>query len=138
MKNNMSLITTIVSIFSINCFAQESRLAVDEVAQKKYVYVDVIKTYERVALKGYKSIDMFEKIANSYYTNFNMLKAADWYCELFTLTSDLEPEYYYRYAKALTAIGQKDRASEILEQFNEKNQSVANSKIHLKNKYHEK
>ena len=118
----MFLITTIVSVFSFKGFAQESRLALDEVSSKKYVYIDVIKTYERVALKGYKSKDMFEKIANSYYTNLNMAKAADWYCELFALTSDLEPEYYSRYAKALIAIGQKDKANQILELFIKKDQ----------------
>jgi tetratricopeptide (TPR) repeat protein len=134
----MFLIITTVSVFAFNGFAQESRLAIDEVAPKKYVYVDVIKTYERIALKGYKSIDMFEKIADSYYSNSNMVKAADWYCELFVLTSDLEPEYYYRYAQALTAIGQKDKASEILEKFIKKYQHIGNSKILLKNKHHEK
>jgi hypothetical protein len=120
MKKNILLFITIVSVFSFNCFAQESRLALDEVAQKKYVYVDVIKTYERVALKGYKSIDMFEKIANSYYINLNMVKAADWYCELFALTSDLEPEYYYRYGQSLKAIGQNDKANAMLAQFYKK------------------
>ena len=137
MKNNILLLITIVSVFSFNCFAQKTGVPLDE-TQKKYVFVDVIKTYERVAEKGYKSIDMFKKIGNSYYNNFELGKAARWYGELFAMTSDLEPEYYYRYAQSLKAIDQNDKANEILELFIQKYQQNNNPKILLKNNHHEK
>lgn len=88
-----------------------------------HAYVYMIKTYEKVAEKGYKSVDIFQKLGNCYFFNSEMNKASRWYCELFEMTSDLEPEYYYRYAKSLTSIGENDKANEILEKINKKSQN---------------
>jgi tetratricopeptide (TPR) repeat protein len=105
-------------LFSAN--AQNKKIIKVEEKQNKYVYVDIIKTYERVAEKGYKSIDMFQKLGNSYYSNFELDKAARWYCELFAMTTNLESEYYYRYAESLKSIGENEEAKEILELFNKR------------------
>ena len=120
MKNSMFLFITIVSVFSFNCFSQKAIIPTADKKIAKYVNVDVIKTYERVAEKGYQSVDMFKKIGNSYYSNFELDKAARWYCELFSMTTDLEPKYYYQYAKSLKSIGENDAANEILEKLNQK------------------
>ena len=48
-----------------------------------------------------------------------MEKAARWYCELFEMNTDLESEYYYRYAKSLKSIGENDKALEVLEKLNQ-------------------
>jgi hypothetical protein len=119
MKNHKYLLITIVSVFTFNSHAQKAEVTPKN--KTKYVEIDVIKTYERVAIKGYKSIDMFQKLGNSYYTNFEMEKAARWYCELFTMTTDLEPKYYYQYEQSLRSIGQNDEANAIIEKFNQKN-----------------
>jgi tetratricopeptide (TPR) repeat protein len=84
-----------------------------------YAYIVMIKTYERVAEKGYKSVDLFQKLGNAYYYNAEMDKAAKWYGKLFAMTSDLKPEYYYRYANSLKAIGQNDKANQMLGKFNQ-------------------
>lgn len=84
-----------------------------------YAYIFKIKTYERIANKGYKSVDIFKKLGNAYYFNLDMEKAAKWYSELFALTSNVETEYYYRYALSLRAIGDNDKANEMLEKFNQ-------------------
>lgn len=86
-----------------------------------YAYVFMIKTYERIAEKGYKSVEMFQKLGNCYFFNSEMDKAARWYCELFEMNTDLDSEYYYRYAKSLRSIGENDRANEIMTKFNQKN-----------------
>jgi len=145
MKKNIILFITMVSVFSFNCFAQMTKVSLTEDTQIKYVYVDVIKTYERMAEKGFKSIDMFKKMGDSYYSNFELDKAAKWYGELFDMTSDLEPEYYYRYAQSLESVGQIDKANETLEIFNQKSENFFqkqrqndNPKILLKNNHHEK
>jgi tetratricopeptide (TPR) repeat protein len=85
-----------------------------------YAFVFMIKTYERIAEKGYKSVEMFQKLGNCYFYNSEMEKASRWYCELFEMNTDLESEYYYRYAKSLRSIGENDKASEILEKLNQK------------------
>ena len=119
MKNYI-LLYIIITIFSIKAYSQKEKEPSVILNQKKYVEIDVIKTYERVAGKGYKSVDMFKKIANSYYSNFEPEKAVSWYCELFAMTSNLEFEYYYRYAESLKSIGQNEEAYQLLKKFNQK------------------
>jgi len=102
-----------------------------------FAYVIMLKTYERVAEKGYKSIDIFQKLGNGFYFNAEYKKAARWYGELFAMTSDLEPEYYYRYAQSLKAIGQNDEAKRMLEIFYQK-AANDNKRILLKNIQNEK
>lgn len=119
MKKYILIYIAILSVNSFNSYAQKAELAPKN--KTKYVEINIIKTYERVALKGYKSIDMFQKLGNSYYTNFEMEKAARWYCELFTMTSDLESKYYYQYEQSLRSIGQNEEANAVIEKLNQKN-----------------
>ncbi len=120
MKNFILLCITIVSVFSFGSYAQKAKVAAADKKYDNYAYIDAIKTYERVADKGYKSVDLFQKLGNSYYFNSELDKAAKWYGELFAMTSDLEPEYYYRYAQSLKSIGQNDKANDMLEKFHQK------------------
>jgi len=122
MKNYKIIFIAILSINSFKSYSQKTEASSKNIT--KYVEIDVIKTYERVAIKGYKSIDMFEKLGNSFYTNYEMEKAARWYCELFTMTSDLDPKYYYQYAESLRSIGQNDEANNIIEKFNKKQEAI--------------
>ncbi len=85
--------------------------------ESKYAYIVKIKTDERVAEKGYKSVDIFQKLGNQFYYNGEYDKAARWYGELFSMTTDLKAEYFYRYSNTLKAIGEKDKAAEMLEKF---------------------
>jgi tetratricopeptide (TPR) repeat protein len=118
MKNSIILFITIVSVFSFNGYAQKAKVSTAEKKHGNFANIDAIKTYERVAEKGYKSADMFKKLGNSYYYNTELDQAAKWYGELFAMTQDVEPEYYYRYAQSLRTIGQNDKADAMLEKFN--------------------
>jgi tetratricopeptide (TPR) repeat protein len=86
--------------------------------QTRYAAVVMIETYERVAEKGYKSVDIFQKLGNAFYFKNELDKAARWYGELFAISFDLAPEYYYRYSASLKAIGENDKANEMLARFN--------------------
>ena len=134
MKKNILLYITIVSVFSINIYSQKAKLATADKKYDGYAYVDAIKTYERIAEKGYKSVDMFKKLGNAYYFNAQFDNAAKWYGELFTMdTSNLEPEYYYRYAQSLRAIDQNDKANQMMELFNQKSSNDSRAKLFKKN-----
>lgn len=134
MKIFLLLCITIVSVFSFGGYAQKAKIAAADKKYDSYAYVDAIKTYERVAEKGYKSVDMFQKLGNSYYFNSKLDNAAKWYGELFAMTSDLEPEYYFRYAQSLKAIGQNDKANEMLEKFYQKAGNDNRAKLYEKSK----
>src|SRR3970040_793976 len=117
MKNIILFYITIISVFSFNIYSQKASVAAADKKYANYAYVDAIKTYERVAEKGYKSADMFKKLGNAYYFNAKLEDAAKWYGELFALTTDLEPEYYYRYAQSLRSIGENDKANDLMKKF---------------------
>ena len=120
MRNIIIYITTSLSLISFKIHSQNENFYVTTKINDKYAYVDVLKTYERVANKGYKSVDLFQKLGNSYYLFAKLDKAAKWYGELFAMTSDLEPKYYNQYAQSLIFIGQKEKAVEILDKLKQK------------------
>ena len=85
----------------------------------RYAYIDAIKTYERIAKKGYRSVDLFQKLGNAYYFNANLPMANKWYGELMNMNEELDAEYYYRYAQSLKAVGDYRKADAMLLKFNE-------------------
>jgi len=120
MKLPQIIFFMLVSLLSYNGFSQNSKVYRTDRVGESYAYVNVTKTYERVAEKGYKSIDLFQKLGNAFYTDLNMVKAAKWYGELFALTTDLDPIYYDQYAKSLCAIGEEEKADVIVEKLKQK------------------
>ncbi len=84
--------------------------------EKKQIYaiIDIVNTYERILEKGYQSIDMLTRVANSRYFDGDLAKAAKWYTQLYALKKDQQPEFYYRYAQSLKSINQYDKAAEMM------------------------
>jgi outer membrane protein OmpA-like peptidoglycan-associated protein/tetratricopeptide (TPR) repeat protein len=134
MKNFTILYITIISVFSLNSYSQQGKIATGDKNYDNYAYIDAIKTYERVAEKGYKSEDMFKKLGNSYYFNSEFDKAAKWYGELFTMNTEVEPEYYYRYAQSLKSTGDLTKANKMLDLFNQKSKKDTRGKLYENDK----
>lgn len=83
----------------------------------RFLYVDAIKTYEKVAKKGYKSIQLFCKLGDSYYFQSRYAEANQWYEQLFSLQKKVAAEYYFRYAQTLKSVGNYDKAAEMMQAF---------------------
>ena len=143
MKNTLPYLL-LISFFHFGSYGQNEKLYITTKISDKYAYIDVVKTYERVAAKGYKSVDLYQKLANSFYKNLEFTKAAKWYCELFTLTTDLDSEYYNRYAQSLICTGQIIEANEVLEKLRQRsamvfaNNDKAITYDYFKNNYYQK
>lgn len=121
MKNSILLSLILVSaFFSLKTYSQQSKVNSGDKKYDQYAYINAIKTYEKVANKGYKNEDMFKKLGNSYYFNSEFDGAAKWYGELFAMNTNVEPEYYYRYAQALKSTGDTAKANKIMDEFNTK------------------
>ena len=133
MKNYILLFLIIVNVFSFDSYAQQSKINAADKKYDNYAYIDAIKTYEKVANKGYKSEDMFKKLGNSYYFNSNFEGASKWYGELFAMNTSVEPEYYYRYAQSLRAIGQTELANKMMDEFATKFKDDIRSKLYNEN-----
>lgn len=122
------------SIVSLSGFSQEAAVKKGDKKYKKYAYIDAIKTYERVAEKGYKSPDMLQKLGNSYYFNADLANAAKWYGELFAMTEDVDAEYFYRYSQSLKSIGEYEKANQMLDKFNQKSGVDTRAKLYTTQK----
>ena len=134
MKTKLILITIIISCLTFDGIAQKTA---EKIADKKYeqfAYINAIKTYERIANKGYKSVEMFKKLGNSYYFNAELKQAGKWYDELFSMKQDLDAEYFYRYAQTLKALGEYSKADEMLLKFSEKSGADSRAKLFNSNR----
>ncbi|GAA3747073.1 OmpA family protein [Flavobacterium ginsengisoli] len=130
MKNYTILFVTIIGAFSFSTYAQQAKVNSGDKKYDSYAYVDAIKTYEKVANKGYKSEDMFKKLGNAYYFNSDFQNAAKWYGELFAMNTDVEPEYYFRYAQSLKSSGDMAKANKLLDEFNAKSKNDSRGKLY--------
>ena len=119
----------VLSIVSINVYSQKLKVAKADKEFDKFAYIDAIKTYERLFEKGYKSVDMFQKLGNAYYFNADLENAEKWYSKLFVLTQNVDPEYYFRYAQSLKAIKIYNKADELLLKFNKKSGNETRAKL---------
>ncbi len=128
MKKQLLLCLAIASFLSNSSFAQKAKIASADKKYNSYAYIDAIQTYERLANKGYQSVEMFEKLGNAYYFNSDFEKAAQSYEKLYQLQSELTPEYYYRYAQSLKATGKEKEAATILAKFENKSSEDSRSK----------
>ena len=128
MKNYTLLCLILLNIFY--GYSQQSKVNSGDKKYDGYAYVDAIKTYERVAEKGYKSEDLFKKLGNSYYFNSEFEGAAKWYAELFAMNPSPEAEYFYRYAQSLKSTGQLAKADKVLNEFNTKYKNDSRGKLY--------
>jgi tetratricopeptide (TPR) repeat protein len=126
---NRTLYTLLIFIVSMSMFSQKVKEAKADKAYDKFAYVDAIKTYERIFEKGYKTPDMLQKLGNAYYFKADLDNAAKWYGELFALTQDVDPEYYYRYAQSLKSIKDYKKADEMMAKFGQKSGNDLRAKL---------
>lgn len=103
-----------------NLSVQAQQKSVVQKADKQYeklAYVDAIKTYEKLAEKGYKSEELFQKLGNAYYFNAQLNKANVYYAQLFAGYPNQDNEYRYRYAQTLKSAGDYTQSDALMAQF---------------------
>ena len=110
-------------VFVFFGYSQEVKLKKANSNYENFQYEDAIVTYEKLAKKGYKSVELFSKLGDSYYFQSKLKEANKWYNDLFSLKKKLNSEYYFRYAQTLKAVGNYKKADEMMEKFNQVNTS---------------
>lgn len=125
------------SLLSVITLTTSAQKGAENKADKNYdkmAYIDAIKTYERIAEKGYKTPEMLQNIANAYYFNADLVNAEKWYSELFAMTEEVEPEVFFRYSQSLKGVGNYTKADEMMAKFNQKSQSDTRGKLGVSQK----
>lgn len=109
-----------------NGFAQEVKQDVKEdrlvtkanESYENYSFSLAIDIYKRVLDKGYVSADLLKKLGNSYYFNADYNEASEIYGRLVeNYPSDVEPEYYFRYAQTLKTLGDYENSKVAMSKF---------------------
>ena len=109
--------SALIAFVSLSAFAQDKILKKGNKEYDKYAYFEAKDIYEKVASKGHKSVDLFQKLGDSYYFNADLVTANKWYTELFAMNEPVEPEYLFRYSQTLKAIGDIKKSDEYLQKF---------------------
>lgn len=137
MKIQTSLLCLLLSTFL--AFSQEKKI---KKANEKYddlAYIDAIDIYQKVADKGFKSKELFQKLGNSYYFNGQLAEANKWYTQLFKMNATdannfVNPEYYYRYSQTLKSVENREKADQYLNLFAIQSASEIRAKLYVNNK----
>ncbi|CAH8295798.1 WD40 repeat protein [Mariniflexile fucanivorans] len=135
MKIKLSnIFISFLTIVAFSGYAQKATVKKATYDYNNFSYVKTSDILLDVANKGFKSVDLFQKLGNSFYFNNKMEEAAKWYGELMNLDevkleNNLDPEYYYRYAQALKSIENYDESDKWMQKFSE----VAKDDIRVRN-----
>ncbi|MDR6846507.1 hypothetical protein [Flavobacterium granuli] len=82
-KINHLVFLSFAFIFLVITNANSQTVHYDSINKQKFVLVNVQKTYERIADKGYESVEIYESLGNYYYENKNFLKSKLYFDRLF-------------------------------------------------------
>ena len=134
MKIKLFVYFTLLIFISFSGYSQERSVVPADNKYEQYEYIDAISIYEKVAEKGYKDEQLFQRLGNAYYFNANFEKAAKWYDALFLMNKNQGPEYLYRYSQALKSKGDYNKANKILDQFEKTTENDLRAKLYQKHK----
>ncbi|MDD7887970.1 OmpA family protein [Flavivirga sp. 57AJ16] len=112
------LLIFICLLFNYMVFPQKRLMKEAKKQYTMYEYKNAQETYLKVAEKGYKSLELFKNLGNSYYFNAQFVEASKWYKELMThYENEIDAEYYYRYAQTLKSKGNYELADYYMDKF---------------------
>lgn len=109
--------STVLALVCFSAQSQEKTINKGNKEYNKFAYFEAKDIYEKVANKGFKSVDLFQKLGDSYYFNADLVGANKWYAELFAMNETVDPEYLFRYAQTLKASGDMKKSNEYLQKF---------------------
>lgn len=109
----------ILALSAATTYGQADKLKEADKKFERYAFIDAQKIYLEVAEAGYKSVNLFKKLGDSFYFNSDFENAEKWYSELFKLEQDLPKEYFYRYGQSLRALEKYELGDEYLVKYDE-------------------
>ncbi|MDX1470585.1 MAG: OmpA family protein [Flavobacteriaceae bacterium] len=123
MKKQKIYLTLLFGFIISFGYSQQAQIRKAEKSYDNFAYVKTSEILLEVANKGYKSVDLFQKLGNSFYFRNKMEEAAKWYGELMAMTEDVDREYMFRYAQSLKAIKNYEESDKWMRKFYEANKA---------------
>lgn len=118
MKKTYIYTALISFLFFVSGFSQTKKIENANRKYERFAYIDAQKIFLKVAQKGYKDKEIFEKLGNSYYFNADYDNANIWYEKLLLEYSDkVEAEYYFRYAQSLKSSEKYEESDKMMDKF---------------------
>ena len=130
------LIIHIFSVFLLvgSTFAQENKIKKANEEFESYDYIDARKIYLNVVEDGYESVQVFEKLGDTYYFNSEYAEANKWYEQLVNnYPNEVKPEYYFRSAQTLKSVGRFEESKAMMEKFNLSSEGSSLAKEQMNN-----
>ncbi len=110
----------IMLLVSGSSFSQKGKVARANKTFDKYSYIDAREVYLKVVEDGYKSAEIYKRLADTYYYNSEYKSASKWYSSLFNeFPNEIEAEYYYRGAQSLKSAGDYDKSDDVMKLYYE-------------------
>ncbi len=120
MLKRLLFLFVLIFTFSTSTNAQDRLVNKANAEYEDYSFSPAIDIYKRVIDKGYVSADMLKRLGNSYYYNADYEGASKTYARLVDeYTTDVGPEYYFRYAQTLRTLGEYDKSDAMMSKFTE-------------------
>ncbi len=120
MKLKIYIVLVFVFALAIKSYSQTAAIRKATKEYEKFSYVKTSDILLEVANQGYKSVDLFQKLGNSFYFRNKMKEASKWYGELMALGETVDAEYSYRYAQSLKAIENYTESDKWMQNFIDK------------------
>ena len=116
MFKKLSILLIVFS--SVLSFSQEKKINSSNDNYDNYAFIDARQMYLEIVNNGYESVELFQKLGDTYYFNNDYKNAHKWYSRLFEYNQDtISKEYYFRYIQSLKAVGDYTKATELLKQY---------------------
>lgn len=129
-----AFIFVILCSTALTVTAQQGKLARADKKFNQLAYIDAIEIYKDLVAEGFKSYQVFNKIAEAYYYNGKYAQAEEWYSKLTESYADsVSDEHYFRYAQTLRAIKEYDRSDDMMQIFAKRSGNDFRAKLFVDN-----
>ncbi|MDG5491177.1 OmpA family protein [Psychroserpens sp. SPM9] len=126
-------------IYSLSClffiiaisYGQSKKIEQANKLFESYQYVDAIEAYLELVKNKEADAQTYKRLADSYYSVFNIEEAAKWYATAIETKQDAET--YFRYAQVLKSQGKYEAANEQMNTFAQLSPDDQRAKMHLSN-----
>ena len=115
LRNKLTILVLLICANTL--LAQENKVEKANKDFENYSFSPAIDIFKKVADEGYKSVELYQRMADANYFKGDLTLALPWYEKLYNSDKNMAPEYYFRYAHALKASGDIVEARKVMEEF---------------------